>query len=209
MIRGIQVDNGQYSGGSFDWVAPLPVLCGIGLVIGYALLGAGWLVLKSKDPQLCDWARDRIPVLTGALVAVLVLAVIAAFIDRARMTGIMFLDRPGAFILPLIGIVAIVGIFAGALRKRDSWPFPLTVVLFVAAFLSLAVMFWPYMIPYSVTVASAAAPEASLSFLFWGAGLFVLPLIAVYTAVVYWMFRGRQRTGYDAPNAPPSAVKRS
>ena len=44
----------------------------------------------------------------------------------------------------------------------------MTALFFVAAFLSLAVMFWPYMIPYSVTVAAAAAPEASLSFLFWG-----------------------------------------
>jgi cytochrome d ubiquinol oxidase subunit II len=110
------------------------------------------------------------------------------------------------FVFPLIGIVAIAGIFWGVRQKRDSWPFALTVALFVAAFLSLAVIFWPYMIPYSVTVASAAAPEASLSFLFWGAGLFVLPLIAVYTAVVYWMFRGRQRKGYDAANAPPSAT---
>jgi cytochrome d ubiquinol oxidase subunit II len=207
MIRGIPVDNGQFSGGSFDWVAPLPILCGIGLVIGYALLGAGWLVLKSKDPLLCDWARDRIPVLAAALVVVLFLAVIAAFIDRARMTGIMFLDRPGAFIFPLIGIAAIVGIFVGARQKRDSWPFALTVLLFVAAFLSLAVMFWPYMIPYSVTVGLAAAPEASLSFLFWGAGLFVLPLIAVYTAVVYWSFRGRQRTGYDPVEPPTPAAK--
>lgn len=80
----------------------------------------------------------------------------------------------------------------------------MTVVLFVAAFLSLAVMFWPYMIPYSVTVDAAAAPEASLSFLFWGAGLFVLPVIVAYTAVVYWMFRGKQRKGYTPTSAPPS-----
>jgi len=53
------------------------------------------------------------------------------------------------------------------------------------ALLSLAVLFWCYMIPYSVTVGSAAAPEASLSFLFWGAGVFVLPVIALYTGVVY------------------------
>jgi hypothetical protein len=39
------------------------------------------------------------------------------------------------------------------------------------------------MIPYSITVGNAAAPEKSLSFLFWGAGVFVLPVIAVYTAV--------------------------
>ncbi len=52
------------------------------------------------------------------------------------------------------------------------------------------------MIPYSVTVGNAAAPEASLSFLFWGAGLFVLPVIAIYTIAVYWFFRGKTRTGY-------------
>jgi cytochrome d ubiquinol oxidase subunit II len=58
------------------------------------------------------------------------------------------------------------------------------------------VLFWPYMIPYSVTVASAAAPEASLSFLFWGAGLFVLPVIAIYSIAVFWMFRCKMREGY-------------
>ena len=64
-------------------------------------------------------------------------------------------------------------------------------------------------IPYSVTVAAAAAAEASLSFLLWGAGLFVLPVIGVYSAVVYWMFRGKQRKGYTPTSAPPSTVKRS
>jgi cytochrome bd ubiquinol oxidase subunit II len=52
------------------------------------------------------------------------------------------------------------------------------------------------MIPYSITVGNAAAPEASLSFLFWGAGLFVLPVIAIYTIAVYWVFRGKMRGGY-------------
>ena len=66
----------------------------------------------------------------------------------------------------------------------------MTVLFFLAAFLSLGVMFWPYMIPYSVTVASAAAPDASLRFLFYG-GVVVLPVIAVYTIGVYWVFRGK------------------
>jgi cytochrome d ubiquinol oxidase subunit II len=70
-------------------------------------------------------------------------------------------------------------------------PFAMTVLFFVAAFLTLAVMFWPYMIPYEITVGNAAAPEASLSFLFWGAGVFVLPAIAIYTTAVYWLFRGK------------------
>ena len=86
--------------------------------------------------------------------------------------------------------------FAGVQRRRDGRPFAMTVLFFLASFASLAVLFWPHMIPYSVTVGSAAAPDASLSFLFWGAGLFVLPVIAIHTIAVYWLFRGKMRTGY-------------
>ena len=88
------------------------------------------------------------------------------------------------------------GVFIGVRERCDGVPLAMTAVFFLAAFLSLAVMFWPYMIPYSVTVGNAAAPEKSLSFLFWGAGIFVLPVIAIYTAVVYWVFRGKLRKGY-------------
>jgi cytochrome bd ubiquinol oxidase subunit II len=89
-----------------------------------------------------------------------------------------------------------VGIFVAARDRRDAWPFAMTVLFFLASFATLAVLFWPYMIPYSITVGNAAAPEASLSFLFWGAGLFVLPVIAIYTIAVYWVFRGKMRGGY-------------
>jgi len=195
MIRGIPVLNNQFAGGPFGWLRPLPVLTGIGLVLGYALLGAGWLTMKS-DGALRDWARRRIPWLAGAALVVLGISVIAAFIARARMTGNMFFGRPWGLVFPLIGLLAMYGVLAATRRRRDAWPFTLTAVFFIAAFLSLAVMFWPYMIPYSVTISGAAAPEKSLAFLFWGAGVFVLPVIAIYTAVVYWAFRGKLRKGY-------------
>jgi cytochrome bd-type quinol oxidase subunit 1 len=54
--------------------------------------------------------------------------------------------------------------------------------------------FRPYMIPYQVTVANAAAPDPSLWFLFWGA-VIVLPVIAIYTICVYWVFRGKLHKG--------------
>ena len=61
MIRGIPVVNGQYAGSPFGWLHPFAVLTGIGLVLGYALLGAGWLVLKS-DGELRDWGLRPHPV---------------------------------------------------------------------------------------------------------------------------------------------------
>ncbi len=108
----------------------------------------------------------------------------------------VLLGRPRGLVFPAIGLIAIFGVFAGARRRRDGWPFALTVLFFLSSFATLAVLFWPYMIPYSIAVGDAAAPETSLSFLFWGAGLFVLPVIAIYTIAVYWFFRGKMRTGY-------------
>jgi cytochrome bd ubiquinol oxidase subunit II len=66
MIRGIPVENGQYAGGRFEWLAPLPVLTGIGLMLGHGLLGAGWLTMKSEG-ALREWARERIPWLAIAV----------------------------------------------------------------------------------------------------------------------------------------------
>jgi hypothetical protein len=67
--------------------------CGIGLALGYALLGAGWFALKSEG-ALRDWAWRRIPWLAGAVLVVLGLAAAAAFIERARMTGSLYIGRP-------------------------------------------------------------------------------------------------------------------
>ena len=60
MMRGIPVVNGQFAGGAFGWLHPFPVLTGIGLVLGYALLGAGWLVLKTEG-ALREWAYRAHP----------------------------------------------------------------------------------------------------------------------------------------------------
>jgi cytochrome bd ubiquinol oxidase subunit II len=47
------------------------------------------------------------------------------------------------------------------------------------------------MIPFSLTVNEAAAPPSSLAFMFWGAGLFVFPLMLLYTVINYSVFRGK------------------
>jgi cytochrome bd ubiquinol oxidase subunit II len=60
----------------------------------------------------------------------------------------------------------------------------MAILLVTAAFLRLGVSFWPYMIPYSVTVQLAAAPTQSLEFLFWGAGVNG-PKIGTFTQAIY------------------------
>src|SRR5215510_5493434 len=104
--------------------------------------------------------------------------------------------EPSTLALFWAGVLALAGLAVGVHRQRhDAVPFAMTVIFFVAAFLTLGAAFWPYMIPYSITVADAAAPEASLRFLSYGAGP-ILPVIAAYTIGVYWVFRGKVRKGY-------------
>jgi cytochrome d ubiquinol oxidase subunit II len=193
MMRGIPVADGQYAGGPFGWLHPFAILTGIGLVLGYALLGAGWLVLKSEG-ELRDWARRRIRWLAGGVLVVLALAFALTF-DSSVLARSNLQSRPWGLVFPIVGILALLGIIIAARRQGDGVPLALTTVFFVAAFLSLGVMFWPYMIPYSITVANAAAPDPSLAFLFYG-GIVVIPVIAAYTVGVYWVFRGKVRKGY-------------
>jgi cytochrome bd ubiquinol oxidase subunit II len=198
MIRGIPVTNGQYSGGSWEWLEPLPVICGVGLILGYCLLGAGWLVLKSET-YLRDWAYRRIPWLAGGMMAFVAVAFAGTLVQRASIPTDLT-DRGWGLVFPLVGLLAICGVLTGVRQRRDAWPFIMSAFFFIAAFATLAVLFWPFMIPYAITVGDAAAPEASLSFLFWGAGLFVLPVIAIYTGIVYWLFRGKLGKGYGPVN---------
>lgn len=195
LMRGLPVANDQYAGTSFEWLHPFSVLTGIGLVFGYALLGAGWIVLKSEG-DLRDWAYRRIPWLAAAVFLVLGLAfAVSLTVDTGAIAQSHFKDRPWGWAFVAVATASLVGVVAGARARRDGVAYALTVVFIAAAYLALGVMFWPYMVPYAVTVASAAAPEASLRFLFYG-GVVVLPVIAIYTFGVYWVFRGKVRGGY-------------
>jgi cytochrome d ubiquinol oxidase subunit II len=200
-LRGIPVIDGQYAGSAFGWLHPFTLLTGVGLVLGYALLGAAFLALKNQG-ELRDWAYRRIRWLAVGVLVVLVLAFTVTFDYNVIAQGGLH-ARPWGFFFPVIGLLALGTILAGVRGRRDQLPFILTVVFFLAAFLTLAVMLWPYMIPYSITVANAAAPEASLQFIFYGA-VVVLPVVLAYTIGVYWIFRGKLGKVETPPGLSPS-----
>jgi cytochrome bd ubiquinol oxidase subunit II len=195
MVQELPVVDGRFAGGSFVWLTPFSVLCGVGLVLGYALLGATWLVLKT-DGALRDWAHSWVRMLLTGVLAFLLVAFVFALAKHLRVMD-RWLEAPWLFVFPVIGALAAFNLWRGVHGRRDWLPYAMTVVIFLAAYLTLVGSFWPYMIPFSVTIWDAAAPPQSLSFLFYGAGIVVFPVVLIYTVVVYWIFRGKVRDDID------------
>jgi cytochrome d ubiquinol oxidase subunit II len=189
LVEGLPISNGQYAGGEFGWLSPFALLCGVGLLLGYTLLGACWLVRKCED-EVRDAAYRLIPALSIGLLLFLIVVFAYALIDHFRIMS-RWLERPYLFIFPAIGIVAAIVLAASVRQRRDELPYYMVVLIFAAAFGTLAISFWPYMIPFTITIEDAAAPHSSLAFMFWGEGLFVFPLMLVYTAISYIVFRGK------------------
>ncbi len=201
LVEGLPIANGRYAGGDFGWLSPFALLCGIGLCLGYALLGACWLV-KKCDGETLEEAYRLIPRLAaGLLIFLLVVFVYALAAHLVVMDR--WLQRPYLLMFPVVGAVAVARLAHGVLWRRDGVPFAMVALTFAAAFGTLAVSFWPYMIPFSITIEQAAAPHSSLAFMFWGAGLFVFPLTLLYTAVNYSVFRGKVRAS-EQDYGPPT-----
>jgi cytochrome d ubiquinol oxidase subunit II len=187
-------DNGRIAIDSYLRF-PFAVLCGMGLCVGYALLGACWLVRKCEH-DVRDQAYRLVPYLSAALPLFLIIVFVYALVeDFAIMTR--WLERPYLFVFPVVGALASLALAISIHGREDALPFPMVAVIFAAAFGTLAISFWPYMIPFSITIEQAAAPHSSLAFMFWGEGLFVFPLMLLYTVISLAVFRGKTAASPD------------
>jgi cytochrome d ubiquinol oxidase subunit II len=195
LIEGIKVENGAFAGSAFDWATPFAVLCGLGLVAGYALLGATWLIMKTEG-RIADRARPKAKVL---LVAVLVLmAIVSVWTPLAfERIAARWFSLPNLLFLwwvpaatALVAFVAWRSIESG----REALPFLATIALFLLGYLGLLISNFPYIVPPSLTIWQAAAAPATHIFMLMGT-LVMLPIIFGYTIFVYWIFGGKLREG--------------
>ena len=189
LVEGLPFDGQRYVGGTFGWFSPYALLCGAGLCVGYMALGAGWLRRKTAE-DVQRRAFRLLPWLFGATVLFFVTAGATAVALEARLLT-RWAAHPALLAVPPLGIALCV-LMADAIRRgRELTPFLCVLALFAVAFVTLAAGFYPYMIPFAITVADAAAPHSSIAFLFWGAGVVVLPVTLLYSLVIYVTFKGK------------------
>jgi cytochrome d ubiquinol oxidase subunit II len=191
ILQGVHVEGRQYAGGWWDWLTPFSLLTGAALIIGYALLGATWLVLKTESEL-----RDKAYRLSWPLVFAM-LGAIGAVSLATPFLHIQYAQRwftwPNVLFTAPVPI-AVAGVTALLLlslaNKQDSQPFFLSLALFALSYAGLGISMWPYIVPQSITIWQAASPENSQLFMLVGVAILV-PLILGYTAWAYWVFRGK------------------
>ena len=204
LLHGLPINSAQnYTGSFWDLLQPYALWTGVTLVLICALHGATFLGLKTTgDMRERSWqlARRVAPV-TGA-------AVIGFIIWTHVIAG-------RAFLLNVIELAAILAVIAAVwlvYEHRDGWAFAATTVTIASCIISIFVDLYPNVMvsstnpAYNLTVHNTASGAYSLKAMTVVVIVF-LPLVLLYQAWTYYVFRRRvSRSEFQPPAPSPTAA---
>ncbi|MDE8345348.1 MAG: cytochrome d ubiquinol oxidase subunit II [Acidocella sp.] len=199
IMQGTAISNSAYAGGALNWISPFSMFCGVAVVIGYALLGATWIIWRASGPlQLAMRGYAK-----GLGVAMLGLFAVVGL--WSPFLNPDFYHRwfvyPGIYataVAPLCVLVLAYFFFTHLQRKdvarADKIPFFCALGWFVVSFGGLGYSIFPQIVPPGLNIWQAAAPLPSEQFLFPGV-VILLPIILGYNMFAYYVFRGKIEHG--------------
>jgi cytochrome d ubiquinol oxidase subunit II len=192
LIMGVDVDKGAFAGGPFDWLNPFSILFGFTSLAGYAVYGAGWLLLKGEGRtrdfavKILCWATPTFVLLSSA-------TCFATYQIQPQVAGAW---SHHTVVLAALGAVFLLMGLAITLRSHsssfifDAEPFVGGLIMFLCGLVGLVLTVTPNIVPFRISLWDAASPASSHVFLLVGA-LFVVPVVIGYSAYAYWVFRGK------------------
>jgi cytochrome d ubiquinol oxidase subunit II len=195
MIQGINVQNGAYAGGAFDWATPFALLCGLGVAAGYALLGACWLVMKTDGEVQKRARRHAKQMLLAVLGFMSIVSIWTPFAFPAIAER--WFTLPNFFYLspiPILTAATALAAWHWLDKGRELPPFLAAIVLFLLGYFGIVISMFPYLVPPSLTIWDTAAAPSSQRFMLIGV-IVLLPIIIGYFVFVFWIFRGKVREG--------------
>jgi cytochrome d ubiquinol oxidase subunit II len=191
LLLGLKMEGDRFIGSVWDWLNPFASLAALDFVVGYSVLGATYLIIKSDGDIKLKAYRMAYISLVFLILATSALVLWAAILHPVLMRR--WFSWPGFFVttFPLLLVVfAIIGLFHSLIVKRRYTPFVLSAVVFGLLILSFAAMLYPTVIPPSITLARAAALPLTLKAMLVGIGL-LLPIMIIYNVYHYWVFRDK------------------
>ncbi|MHB1084440.1 MAG: cytochrome d ubiquinol oxidase subunit II [Thiobacillus sp.] len=181
---------------TWPWIAPFPLLVGAGVVAGYGLMGATWLILKTTgEMQSKAYARARI-LLFATLAAGALTTLITPWRHLYVASKWFGPDAAYLVLLPMAALYAAWRLARSLTQRRERSPFLWSLIIFIASFTGLVLSLHPYAIPEALTWREAAASSQTLIFMLVGI-VPLVPIMLVYNAYQYRVFRGKVQ-GHDA-----------
>lgn len=178
----------------WDWLSPFSILVAIGVVAGYALLGATYLIIKTEG------ALQRSSIRQAYLAAVLQILILMAVIVWIPVFNPYFAERctsrdSGRFVafFLVLALLAFTMLLVALRRRHEVGGFFWSVIMAMSAFIAVVIGYYPYMVPGSMTFVAAAASDKTLVFMLLGIG-FLIPVMLIYSGYQYLVFRGKIRT---------------
>ena len=191
LVQGIEITDRAYSGGWWDWLSVFSILTGVAVVVGYALLGATWIILKTEGSLQRQMQGYAWWLGAATLSFIAIVSILTPFQDPEYFSR--WLNLPGSFfsvLMPGAMLFAAWSLFTGLNSGKDGQPFLASISIFVLCFIGIGISFYPNIVPPNLTIVDAAAPDKSLKFALVGTVVLV-PMILAYTAYAYWVFRGK------------------
>lgn len=193
-IQGFAVEGRKFAGGSFDCFTPFSIFTGFALIFGYGLLGAGWLILKTEGDLQKTARRQARWCFIGVLFAIAIVSLWTPWVDmniRQRwfsLPNIIYLSP-----IPILTLMIAIFEWRSLNNRSEIAPFVGAIGLFLMSYLGMAISLFPMIVPYHFTLWQAASSPDTQAFLLVGT-MFLLPVILMYSAWSYWVFRGKVRT---------------
>lgn len=195
LIEGVEIEGRRFVGGAVDWLTPFSICTGLGVVSGYALLGATWLNLKTEG---CLQNFSRGAAQWSLFAALIALAIVSLYtpwkfpeIAERWFGGSNWLTLSP---VPIATSAIAVSIFRELRNRTHYAPFIYAIALFMLGYVGIGISLWPNIVPPSLTFYDAAAPATSQRFVLTALA-FSLPMVMIYTAYAYWVFRGKIKPG--------------
>ena len=189
LMQGVKVQSQHFAGSVLDVIHPLPIISGLALPFGYSVLGGGWLKLKS-NLSLQTFVHRSIRVSAPVFAILFGMACIYAVKIQPSIHSKWATHE--IFLACLVGLFVVASGILTTMTKKTTpaLAFLLGLFLFLVGISGIALIAFPEVVPFSVTLWEAASSSTSQTFVLLGAVL-VTPIVLTYSAFAYWIFRGK------------------
>ncbi|AZL15033.1 cytochrome d ubiquinol oxidase subunit II [Rickettsiales endosymbiont of Stachyamoeba lipophora] len=189
-VQGFKMIGKEFIGGSFDWATPFSFFCGIALVIGYALLGATWLIYKTEGDLQRKMYNFAFKLAIAIIICIGIVSLWTPLISQGIFERWFGKNFKILIWLPLITAIISLALLYSIIKRKELKPFVYSIALFILSYMGLGISIWPYVIPRSVNIWQASSSVDSQLFTLVGA-LIVLPCVLIYTVKIYRLFKGK------------------